>query len=116
MDDDDAYKAEGDDGHNETVNADGLVLTEVQKDRIDTMLDRTGSYNPENQTADNLQKLKAVGPFLEQRLHQVGLYTYVQVSKLTQDDFELLDEVIENFPNSAQREDWVAQATELKNK
>jgi len=80
------------------------------------MLDRTGSYNPENQTADNLQKLKAVGPFLEQRLHQVGLYTYVQVSKLTQDDFELLDEVIENFPNSAQREDWVAQATELKNK
>ena len=116
MDDDDAYKAEGDDGHNETVNADGLVLTEVQKDRIDTMLDRTGSYNPENQTADNLQKLKAVGPFLEQRLHQVGLYTYVQVSKLTQDDFKLLDEVIENFPNSAQREDWVAQATELKNK
>lgn len=116
MDDDDAYKAEGDDGHNETVNADGLVLTEVQKDRIDTMLERTGSYNPENQTADNLQKLKAVGPFLEQRLHQVGLYTYVQVSKLTQDDFELLDEVIENFPNSAQREDWVAQATELKNK
>jgi Ni/Fe-hydrogenase subunit HybB-like protein/predicted flap endonuclease-1-like 5' DNA nuclease len=116
MDDDDAYKAEGDDGHNETVNADGLVLTEVQKDRIDTMLDRTGSYKPENQTADNLQKLKAVGPFLEQRLHQVGLYTYVQVSKLTQDDFELLDEVIENFPNSAQREDWVAQATELKNK
>ena len=116
MDDDDAYKAEGDDGHNETVNADGLVLTEVQKDRLDTMLDRTGSYNPENQTADNLQKLKAVGPFLEQRLHQVGLYTYVQVSKLTQDDFELLDEVIENFPNSAQREDWVAQATELKNK
>ncbi|SLJ87386.1 NrfD/PsrC family molybdoenzyme membrane anchor subunit [Salegentibacter salarius] len=116
MGDDDAYKAEGDDGHNETVNADALVLTEVQKDRIDTMLDRTGSYNPENQTADNLQKLKAVGPFLEQRLHQVGLYTYVQVSKLTQDDFELLDEVIENFPNSAQREDWVAQATELKNK
>lgn len=116
MDDDDAYKAEGDDGHNETVNADGLVLTEVQKDRIDTMLERTGSYNPENQKADNLQKLKAVGPFLEQRLHQVGLYTYVQVSKLTQDDFELLDEVIENFPNSAQREDWVAQATELKNK
>ncbi len=116
MDDEDAYKAEGDDGHNETVNADGLVLTEVQKDRIDTMLERTGSYNPENQTADNLQKLKAVGPFLEQRLHQVGLYTYVQVSKLTQDDFELLDEVIENFPNSAQREDWVAQATELKNK
>ncbi|WP_081912605.1 NrfD/PsrC family molybdoenzyme membrane anchor subunit [Salegentibacter sp. Hel_I_6] len=115
--DENAYKeVGGDDGHNDTVNADALMLSEVQKDRIDEMLEGTGSYNPENQTADNLQKLKAVGPFLEQRLHQVGLYTYVQVSKLTQDDFELLDEVIENFPNSAQREDWVAQATELKNK
>jgi len=114
MDDDDAYSA--DDGHNDTVNAEALVLTEIQRDRIDVMLERTGTFNPENQTADNLQKLKAVGPFLEQRLHQVGLYTYVQVSKLTQDDFELLDEVIENFPNSSQREDWVTQATELKNK
>jgi molybdopterin-containing oxidoreductase family membrane subunit len=115
MGDEDVYK-EGGDEHNETVNADALTLSEVQKDRIDEMLERTGSFNPENQTADNLQKLKAVGPFLEQRLHQVGLYTYVQVSKLTKDDFELLDEVIENFPNSTQREDWVAQATELKNK
>ncbi|MBZ9729573.1 polysulfide reductase NrfD [Salegentibacter sp. JZCK2] len=115
MGDEDAYNEEND-GHNETVNADALTLSEVQKDRIDEMLERTGSYNPEHQTADDLQKLKAVGPFLEQRLHQVGLYTYVQVSKLTKDDFELLDEVIENFPNSAQREDWVAQATELKNK
>ncbi|MBE7640745.1 molybdopterin oxidoreductase [Salegentibacter sp. BLCTC] len=112
----DSTNAEGNTEHNDTVNADALVLTEVQKDRIDAMLGRTGSFNPENQTADNLQKLKAVGPFLEQRLHQLGLYTYVQVSKLAKDDFELLDEVIENFPNASMRGDWVAQATELKNK
>ncbi|MBI6117128.1 NrfD/PsrC family molybdoenzyme membrane anchor subunit [Salegentibacter maritimus] len=112
----DSPNAEGNTEHNDTVNADALVLTEVQKDRIDAMLGRTGSFNPENQTADNLQKLKAVGPFLEQRLHQLGLYTYVQVSKLAKDDFELLDEVIENFPNASMRGDWVAQATELKNK
>ncbi|WP_289023524.1 NrfD/PsrC family molybdoenzyme membrane anchor subunit [uncultured Salegentibacter sp.] len=112
----DSTNVEGNTEHNDTVNADALVLTEVQKDRIDAMLGRTGSFNPENQTADNLQKLKAVGSFLEQRLHQLGLYTYVQVSKLAKDDFELLDEVIENFPNASMRGDWVAQATELKNK
>ncbi|MBZ9631036.1 polysulfide reductase NrfD [Salegentibacter sp. LM13S] len=116
IDDEDAYNKDDRDGHNKTVNADALTLSEVQKDGIDGMLERTGSFNPENQTADELQKLKAVGPFLEQRLHQLGLYTYVQISKLTEDDFELLDEVIENFPNAAQREDWVAQANELKNK
>ncbi|WP_081208647.1 NrfD/PsrC family molybdoenzyme membrane anchor subunit [Salegentibacter sediminis] len=105
-----------DDSHNETVNVEGLVISDVVRDRIDAMLERIGTFNPDTQTADDLQKLKAVGPFLEQRLHQVGIYTFVQVSNLTQDDFELLDEVIENFPNAAQREDWVAQAVKLKNK
>jgi molybdopterin-containing oxidoreductase family membrane subunit len=80
------------------------------------MLDRIGTYNPETQTADDLQKLESVGPFLEQRLHQVGIYTYAQVSNLTTQDFELLAEVIENFPNEDSRQDWVSQANQLKNK
>lgn len=109
------YDVTDGDSHNETVNVDGLVISELLRDRIDAMLDRIGSFNPENQIADDLQKLKGVGPFLEQRLHQVGIYTYAQVSNLTEKDFELLDEVIENFPNATQREDWVAQASKLKN-
>ncbi len=104
------------DDHNETVNVDGLVVSEVTRDRLDKMLERIGTFNPENQIQDDLQKLETVGPFLEQRLHQVGIYTYVQVSSLTQDDFELLDEVIENFPDADKRGDWVNQASKLKNK
>ncbi|MFD1094234.1 NrfD/PsrC family molybdoenzyme membrane anchor subunit [Salegentibacter chungangensis] len=107
-------KEEG--GHQETVNAEALTISEVQKDRIDEMLARIGTYDPASQEADDLTRLKNVGPLLQQHLHQVGIYTYAQVSKLTKDDFELLDEVIENFPNEAQREDWAAQATKLKNK
>ncbi len=102
--------------HEETVNADAITISEVQKERIDEMLSRVGVYDPKTQEASDLTKLKAVGPLLQQRLHQVGLYTFDQVSKLEERDFELLNEVIERFPNADKREDWVAQATKLKNK
>ena len=102
--------------HEATVNADALGITETQKDQLDAMLARIGIFNPETEKADNLQKLDGVGPVLEQHLHQVGIYKYDQVIKLTKEDYELLDEVIENFPILANRGDWNAQATELKNK
>ncbi|SHG13290.1 quinol:cytochrome c oxidoreductase quinone-binding subunit 1 [Salegentibacter echinorum] len=100
--------------HEDTVNADALNLTEIQKDRLDDMLQRVGTYNPETETADELTKLTSVGPLLQQRLHQVGIYRFNQVSKLTKTDFELLSEVIERFPDADKREDWVSQATKLK--
>ncbi|SDR77563.1 NrfD/PsrC family molybdoenzyme membrane anchor subunit [Christiangramia echinicola] len=109
-------KKESDHDHEDTVNADGMVVSEVMKDRIDEMLGRIGTYDPAKQDADDLTKLKNVGPLLQQHLHQVGIYLFDQVSKLTEQDFELLDEVIENFPIEANREGWVAQANKLKNK
>jgi len=100
--------------HEDTINADALNLSEVQKDRLDEMLKRIGTYDPAKETADELTKLTNVGPLLQQRLHQVGIYKFSQVSELTKTDFELLSEVIERFPNADKREDWVAQATKLK--
>ncbi|MDN3596265.1 NrfD/PsrC family molybdoenzyme membrane anchor subunit [Zunongwangia endophytica] len=102
--------------HEATVNANALGLTEAQRNRLDAMLSRIGTYNPESQKADNLQKLDGVGPLLEQRLHQVGIYKYGQVANLTNEDYILLDEVLESFPIASNRGDWNSQATELKNK
>ncbi|WPY98229.1 NrfD/PsrC family molybdoenzyme membrane anchor subunit [Christiangramia sp. OXR-203] len=107
---------EADHVHEETVNADGMVVSEVMKDRIDEMLGRIGTYDPAKQDADDLTRLKNVGPLLQQHLHQVGIYLFDQVSRLTEQDFELLDEVIENFPIQENRAGWVEQANKLKNK
>jgi len=109
-------RKEADHPHEDTVNADGLVVSEVMKDRIDEMLSRIGTYDPAKQDADDLTRLKNVGPLLQQHFHQVGIYLFDQVSKLTEQDFELLDEVIENFPIHENREGWIAQANKLKNK
>ncbi|WP_373057836.1 NrfD/PsrC family molybdoenzyme membrane anchor subunit [Zunongwangia sp. H14] len=102
--------------HNDTVNADSLTISEVTRTQLDEMLERIGVYDPATQSADDLTKLKGVGPLLEQHLHQVGIYTYPQVSKMTEKDFELLDKVIDPFPSKDHKGDWVAQATKLKNR
>ena len=80
------------------------------------MLHRIGVYDPATQEADDLTRLKNVGPLLQQHLHQVGIYRFDQVSKLKEQDFELLDEVIENFPIQENRAGWIEQANKLKNK
>jgi molybdopterin-containing oxidoreductase family membrane subunit len=102
--------------HEPTVNADSLVLTEIEKDRLDEMLGRIGTYDPAVQTADNLQKITGIGPLLEQKLHQVGIYTYSQISNLTDGDFEFLDSIIDTFPLKGRYNAWISEATQLKNK
>lgn len=104
------------DEHEETVNAEGLLMSEVDRDRVDEMLSRIGIFDPATQSADDLQKLDGVGPLMEQRLHQLGIYTFDQVRRLTDDDINLLDSAIENFPIEANRGDWRVQANNLKNK
>ncbi|SDK68473.1 quinol:cytochrome c oxidoreductase quinone-binding subunit 1 [Salinimicrobium catena] len=102
--------------HEPTTNTESLTDSEVERDRIDEMLQRIGTFDPATQSADDLQKLNGVGPVMEQKLHQVGIYTYEQVSRLTKDDYELLGRVIDNFTTESNRGDWNQQANELKNK
>ncbi|PHQ31132.1 NrfD/PsrC family molybdoenzyme membrane anchor subunit [Leeuwenhoekiella nanhaiensis] len=101
--------------HQSTVNADALVDTEAKKAEIDMMLARIGTYDPATQTPDDLKKISGVGPVLEQKLHQLGIYTYDQVSKMTKKEYDLLDEIIDGFPGRAERDDWAGQAQNLKN-
>src|SRR5690606_27024552 len=103
-------------GHEPTVNADAFVDLEVNRDRIDEMLSRIGTFDPAVQTADDLQKIESIGPLLEQKLHQVGIYTFDQISRLTQSDFTLLDTLIDEFKFEGRYEEWTLRATQLKNK
>lgn len=102
--------------HEPTTHTEGLTDSEIDKDRIDDMLHHIGVFDPATQSADELQKLNGVGPLMEQKLHQVGIYTFDQISNLREEDYVLLDRVIDNFPTAENRGDWNGQANELKNK
>ena len=63
---------------------------------------------------DDLTKLEGIGPYIEQRLNDIGIFNYDQVSKLTTKDIRKITELIDFFPGRIERDDWVGQAHSFK--
>ena len=63
---------------------------------------------------DDLKSIKGFGPFLEQKRTALGIYTFEQISKMTPELEEQVNEAIEFFPGRVKRDDWVNQAKDLK--
>jgi predicted flap endonuclease-1-like 5' DNA nuclease len=63
---------------------------------------------------DDLKRIKGVGPFIEQKLNTIGIYTFDQISKFTPEDMQTVTELISFFPGRIERDDWKGQASVLK--
>lgn len=88
---------------------------EKHRGRIDNLLGGVGAFDPALQEQDDLQRINGIGPVMEQKLHQLGIFTFEQVSRMTDQEYDLLDEIISEFPGRAKRDDWAGQALILKN-
>jgi predicted flap endonuclease-1-like 5' DNA nuclease len=62
---------------------------------------------------DDLKMISGIGPFIEERLHALDIYTFRQISKFTARDIETINDAIEYFSGRIERDEWVSQATEL---
>ena len=62
---------------------------------------------------DDLQAMKGVGPFIEEKLNALGIYTYEQISKMNSELEDTVNLAIEFFPGRVKRDQWVAQAKAL---
>ena len=58
---------------------------------------------------DNLKKISGIGPALEKKLNDAGIYRYRQIADLTQDEMDRLETAV-GFPGRIQRDKWVEQA------
>ncbi len=65
---------------------------------------------------DDLKKISGIGPFIEQKLNEIGIYTYEQISRFQKEDINTVTELIEFFPGRIERDDWVKQAADLNKK
>ena len=65
---------------------------------------------------DDLKSIKGVGPFIEEKLNALGIYTFSQVSKMTSELEDQVNEAIEFFPGRVKRDEWAKQAKELLDK
>ena len=97
--------------HEETVSE--LSEEEIAKNKS-TLLDRIGTA--EASEADDLKQISGVGPVLEKTLNSIGIFKFEQVSKMTSEEYNLLDSLTKSFPGRAERDNWAAQATELMTK
>ena len=59
---------------------------------------------------DDLKKISGVGPFLETKLNNLGIYTFEQVGQFDTELMQIVNDAIEFFPGRVQRDDWVGQA------
>lgn len=62
----------------------------------------------------DLTKINGIGPYIEQKLNEIGIYNYQQISRFKEEDIRVLTELIDFFPGRIERDDWVGQAEELK--
>ena len=62
---------------------------------------------------DDLTLINGVGPFLEKKLNNIGIYTYEQISGLNGETIADVTEAIEFFPGRIEKDDWVGQANRL---
>ncbi|MHA6325602.1 NADH-quinone oxidoreductase subunit E [Roseivivax sp. CAU 1753] len=68
---------------------------------------------PRDGKADDLKRIKGVGPKLEALLNDLGFYHFDQVAAWSEAEIAWVDEHLEGFKGRVERDDWVAQAKEL---
>ena len=95
-------------------NEETTTLRRVAARARELNFDRIGFASADE--ADDLKEIVGVGPFLEKKLHAIGIYTFRQIASFTQDDIEQVNDVIEYFPGRIKRENWVGQSAELARK
>ncbi len=62
---------------------------------------------------DDLQKIKGIGPKLEGILNEMGVYTFEQVSKMGDREYDLVDSMLSAFQGRGKRDEWSKQAKEF---
>jgi predicted flap endonuclease-1-like 5' DNA nuclease len=63
----------------------------------------------------DLTQINGIGPYIEQKLNEIGIYNFQQISRFKDDDIRVLTELIDFFPGRIERDNWVEQADELVN-
>ncbi len=60
--------------------------------------------------ADDLKKIKGVGPKMEKLCNKLGFWHFDQIAAWTTDEVAWVDANLEGFKGRVSRDDWVAQA------
>ena len=87
---------------------------EIVLDREDPVL--TQKIDLEDHNQDDLTLIDGIGPFLEKKLNEIGIFTYSQLAALPNDQIPQLTRAIGHIPGRIERDNWTGQAAQLAGK
>ena len=70
------------------------------------------TYDARPDNADDLKLINGVGPKLEEKLNDLGFYTFEQIASWTPENVAYVDARL-SFKGRIERDDWIAKAKEL---
>lgn len=93
-----------------------LELTELKQ--VKRSAKSSGSQTQQASTSvvqeiDDLKVINGIGPGIEVKLNKAGIFSFRQISELTEESIERVSSVIEFFPGRIARDRWVEQASKL---
>jgi molybdopterin-containing oxidoreductase family membrane subunit len=94
----------------EELESENEEVTAADGGLVETLVLNIGKASKD--VADDLKRLSGVGPALEEKLNQVGVYTYNQITKMSEKEFTILDQLIQKFPKSKTKF-WTGEANLL---
>ncbi len=68
------------------------------------------------QTRDDLTVISGIGPGIQKKLNQLGIYTFQQIAEFTPDDIESVTQELKVFKGRIGRDNWIGQAAALRKK
>jgi predicted flap endonuclease-1-like 5' DNA nuclease/uncharacterized protein (UPF0335 family) len=63
--------------------------------------------------ADDLTRIEGIGPFLERKLNEIGVYTYDEIAAWDSERIQEVTTAIQYFDGRIERDQWVEQAARL---
>lgn len=74
---------------------------------------RASSEKEEITHPDDLKRIHGIGPYLEKRLNQYGIFNFSQLIQMDSEAIDKLSNYIGPFPDRIVRDDWIGQAKKL---
>ena len=62
---------------------------------------------------DDLQRIVGIGPFCEEKLHSLEIFTFRQIAAMTPEIEFNVNEAIEFFNGRIRRDDWIGKARQF---
>jgi predicted flap endonuclease-1-like 5' DNA nuclease len=88
----------------------------------ETMADEPAPVEPEApdsapefaNDADDLKKIKGIGPAIEKKLNDLGVHRFDQIAEMSEYEIDRVAQHVKGFRSRIYREDWLGQARDLQ--